>query len=320
MATIAHSDDQEEGVSITTALEVEKLETNLFRSKVLWKPARSRGVFGGQVISQACVAATNCAEAGHDLHSLHCYFLKSASPEVPIVYQVERLRTGRSYISASVKAVQNGHVVFMMLCSFQKPEPWQPTYQWPMPRVVPPDECMLIEDRYMLLAAKEGGSEKARSVYEDLAGERRKSVIAAKATELIEPAKDTEEIVYHYWMKAKTVPTPCSPSFQKCILGYISDLFFIGSGSRTLGLRPYTKGPQGHAMSTTLDHSVWFYDNNFDCSQWLLYVMTSPRAGSGRSSVRGQVYTEAGTLVAVTTQEGVVRAGIKGPEAPEAKL
>jgi acyl-CoA thioesterase II len=317
MASIAHSDDQEEHIHISTALEVEKLETNLFRSRILWKPFRSRGVFGGQVISQACVSATNCVEPGFNLHSLHCYFLKSASPEVPIVYQVERLRTGRSYVTSSVKAVQNGQVVFMMLCSFQKPEPWQPSYQWPMPKVLPPDQCVLIEDRYLQLAHKEGANEKQQKIFTDLANERRKSAIAVKTTELISlgQEKDGSEIIYYYWMKARSMPQPCEASFQKCILGYLSDLFFIGSGSRTLGLRPYTKGPQGVTMSTTLDHSICFYDDNFDCGNWLLYVMSSPRSQSGRSYVRGQLYNEGGKLVAVTTQEGVVRAGVRGPEA-----
>lgn len=70
---------------ISTALEIEKLENNLFRSRSLWKPARGRGVFGGyvvnayvvfansssrsrQVISQALVAATNCVDPAFGLH------------------------------------------------------------------------------------------------------------------------------------------------------------------------------------------------------------------------------------------------------------
>ena len=72
---------------------------------------------------------------------LQCYFLASASTATPIVYSVERLRNGKSYVTRSVKAVQNGHIIFIMLCSFQKPEPWQPAYQWTMPQVPPPEEC-----------------------------------------------------------------------------------------------------------------------------------------------------------------------------------
>ena len=72
---------------------------------------------------------------------LQCYFLASASSATPIVYGVERLRDGKSYVTRSVKAIQNGHIIFIMLCSFQKPEPWQPVHQWTMPQVPTPEQC-----------------------------------------------------------------------------------------------------------------------------------------------------------------------------------
>ncbi len=53
---------------ISEALEVEQLDVNLFRSKTLFLPARSRGVYGGQVISQALVSATNCVDPAYYLH------------------------------------------------------------------------------------------------------------------------------------------------------------------------------------------------------------------------------------------------------------
>ena len=65
--------DQAEHELISTSLEVEQLDTNLFRSKSLWVPVRARGVFGGQVISQAIVSATNCVDSAYGLHvSAHC--------------------------------------------------------------------------------------------------------------------------------------------------------------------------------------------------------------------------------------------------------
>lgn len=73
---------------------------------------------------------------------LQCYFLLSASPAIPILYHVDRVRDGRTYATRAVRAVQNGRTVFVMLCSFQKPELDQPTYQWAMPLNVPrPEDC-----------------------------------------------------------------------------------------------------------------------------------------------------------------------------------
>lgn len=60
--------NQVEHELISTSLEVEQLDTNLFRSKSLRVPPRARGVFGGQVISQAVVSATNCVDPVYGLH------------------------------------------------------------------------------------------------------------------------------------------------------------------------------------------------------------------------------------------------------------
>lgn len=62
--------NQLECVQVTDALEVEKLDVNLFRSPAqhLWVPIRARGVFGGQVISQALASATNCVDPLFSLH------------------------------------------------------------------------------------------------------------------------------------------------------------------------------------------------------------------------------------------------------------
>ncbi|KAJ3764256.1 hypothetical protein EV360DRAFT_91304 [Lentinula raphanica] len=266
--------DQAEHAQISTALEVEKLEVNLFRSKSLWVPVRARGVFGGQVISQALVSATNCVDPAF---GLHCYFLTSASPSTPIVYFVERLRQGKSYVACSVKAIQKGSLIFIMTCSFQKPEPWQPQKQWVMPDVPSPEQCQLEEEIYERYRREgyEGKplSEKANVYFADWASERRKSPIAIKSAKVHDVS--SEGIIrYMYWMKAKNIPEYEAP-FQKF--------------------------------------------DSFDCGDWLLYVMESPRAGSGRAIMHGQLYTRSGTLIAVTSQEGVVRANIRGPSTDDSK-
>ncbi|KAK0473236.1 thioesterase-like superfamily-domain-containing protein [Armillaria novae-zelandiae] len=310
-------DNQAEHEQISTALEVERLEVNLFRSKSLWMPTRARGVFGGQVISQALVSATNCVNPAYGLHSLHCYFLTSASPATPIVYYVERLRQGRSYISLCVKAVQNGSMIFILMCSFQKPEPWQPSHQWSMPDVPTPEECDLEEDHMLRDSNGDNITARIKHILKLYADERTRSPIAIKRAKEHEITVDGSTR-YMYWMKAKNIPQ-YEPHFQKCILAYLSDLYFISVAGRILGLRRYAKGPDSLAMSSTIDHAIYFYDDTVDCGDWLLYTMECPRASSGRCVMRGQIFTRGGTLVAVTTQEGVVRANIRGP-AEEVKV
>lgn len=95
--------------------------------------------------------------------------MTSASWVVPILYEIDRVRNGRTYVTRVVRAIQNGRVIFAMLCSFKKPEPWQPGHQSPMPSVRPPEECELDEDRLLRLAKQEDLDPRAKEVYKQLA-------------------------------------------------------------------------------------------------------------------------------------------------------
>lgn len=312
--------DQAEHSTISTSLEVERIDENLFRSVNLFMPMRSRGVFGGQVISQAIVSATKCVDPAFGLHSFHCYFLLSASPAVPIIYYVERLREGRSYSTRSVKAVQNGKTIFHLLCSFHVPEPWQPSYQWPMPDVPKLGDCELEEDLFKRRAVQDGMDKKLKEIFLTYAAERANGPIAVRrASWNMKESNGT--ITSTFWMQARTgrsEPIYGAP-YQKCILAYMSDLNFLAVASDTLKLRRLATGRNALAMSSTLDHSIWYYDDRFCCEDGLLYVVTCPRARDGRGVVHGRLYSQSGALVAVSCQEGVVRADRRGPE-PQVKL
>ena len=105
---------------------------------------------------------------------IKCYFLGSGLPDIPIIYHVELLSAGRSYASINIKAIQNGQTICVMICSFQVPEPWQPTRQWPFPKGVPsPEECELQEDLYNRLAETEEYIQKGVSkIFKDYANVR----------------------------------------------------------------------------------------------------------------------------------------------------
>ncbi|KAI0651598.1 thioesterase-like superfamily-domain-containing protein [Trametes meyenii] len=302
---------------ISSALEVEQLDVNLYRSKTLYLPPWARGVFGGQVISQALVSANNCVDPAFSLHSLHCYFLLSASAAVPILYNVDRVRDGRSYATRAVRAVQRGRTIFLMVCSFQRPEPRQPTYQLPMPPDVPlPDACEGIEVIYERLF-KDTTDAKVKDFCLTALEERRRSPIDVK----LAGVRVTEDGIptWLYWHKARNTPVRYDAAFQKCILSYISDSQFISAGRRTLAhVNQGGKGPTKVVMQTSLDHNISFYDDDFDCGDWLLYVIVSEAAASGRASVHGRMYTPTGKLVAVCNQEGVVRVDDREASGPVA--
>src|SRR5213079_743094 len=100
-------------------LDLEPLERNLFRGRspqVGWQR-----VFGGQVIGQALVAAARTVE-NRSAHSLHAYFMRPGDPEVPILYEVDRIRDGKSFTTRRVVAIQHGEAIFHLSASFHVAE------------------------------------------------------------------------------------------------------------------------------------------------------------------------------------------------------
>jgi len=102
-------------------LDLEDIEVNLFRGR---SPDENRQrVFGGQVAGQALVAAARTVEEpGRLVHYLHAYFLRPGDPQVPIVYDVDRIRDGRSYSTRRVVAIQHGRAIFNLQASFHDHE------------------------------------------------------------------------------------------------------------------------------------------------------------------------------------------------------
>ena len=116
-------------------LDLEQIDVNIFRGR---SPQENlQRVFGGQVAGQALVAAGRTTDGQRPVHSLHAYFLRPGVPGVPIVYQVERVRDGRSFTTRRVIAVQQGRTIFNLTASFHHSEPgFEP--QLPMPAVPEP--------------------------------------------------------------------------------------------------------------------------------------------------------------------------------------
>lgn len=66
----------------------------------------------------------------------------AGDPKVPVLYQVERTRTGTSFSVRSVKAVQHGKPIFICQASFQQAQASPVQHQCTMPAVPPPEELL----------------------------------------------------------------------------------------------------------------------------------------------------------------------------------
>lgn len=151
------------------------------------------------------------------LSPAQCYFLLSASDAVPLLFYVEILRQGRTYATLSVKAVQNGRVVFTLLCSFKVPEPGAREFALPMPRVPPPEQCVNEEQYYERLLAGTTLSALQRQHVETTLGDRRRSPIDIALAGVLPYTRGVAPdgtVQRMFWMRAKAIPK-LEVSFQK---------------------------------------------------------------------------------------------------------
>jgi len=275
---------------LLSILDLEPLEHNLFRGvspETGWQR-----VFGGQVIGQALVAAARTVE-GRTAHSLHAYFMRPGDPKVPILYEVEPLRDGRSFTTRRVTAIQHGKAIFSMEASFQIEEAGL-DHQIDMPAVPPPEELPSESDITSLYL--EGAPEPVRRYWE------RERPIELRPVDLrhylggeaLEPSQ-------HVWIRA-TGPLPDDAEIHRCVLAYASDMTLLDTALFPHGRIVFDPDLQ----AASLDHAMWFH-RPFRADDWLLYTADSPSASGARGFNRGSLFSRDGKLVASVAQEGLIR-------------
>lgn len=276
--------------TLLSILDLEQLEHNLYRGlspQVGWQR-----VYGGQVIGQALVAAWRTVE-DRPVHSLHGYFLRPGDPSVPIVYEVDRIRDGRSFTTRRVVAIQHGRAIFSMSASFQVVEPGL-SHQIDMPDVPAPEE--LPGEEELRASFLENAPENIRRYW------LRERPIELRPVNLEHYLSDRKFDPRQYvWVRA-TGPLPDRQDIHDCVLAYASDMTILDTALFAHGRSVFS--PELQVAS--LDHAMWFH-RPFRADDWLLYAQDSPNASGARGFSRGSLYTRDGTLVASVTQEGLVR-------------
>ncbi len=274
-------------------MDLEELEVNIFRGR---SPQEDRQrVFGGQVLGQALVAATRTIdEEGRIAHSMHGYFLRPGDPNIPILYDVDRIRDGKSFTTRRVVAIQHGRAIFNMSVSFHREEPGL-EHQIEMPDTPGPEDVPSFEERL---------EEHLRAHPEPSADEwsKRGRPIEQRFVDHDGLMASREKLPpqHRVWLRA-TDALPDDLGLHQCVLAYASDLTLLDTAILPHGI---SFGPELQAAS--LDHAMWFH-HRFRVDEWLLFVQDSPASAGARGFNRGSVYTRDGKLVASTTQEGLIR-------------
>ncbi|MFI1978898.1 acyl-CoA thioesterase [Streptomyces wedmorensis] len=280
----AHSRD------FVALLGVERLERDLFRGRCHdGMPSRA---FGGQVAAQALAAAGQTVPEDRIAHSLHGHFLRPGDTARPLVYTVERVRDGSSYLSRRVTAVQGGELVFTLTASFKRPESADDR-QPAMPRTpAPPD----LPDMYETWA-RNNPADFARAEFCRVLDMR----YVPGPPEPTTPGLTEQKL----WIRASE-RLPDDPGLHACALAYASDLFLAPAAALSHQLPRMLRDEPSSVFLTSLDHSVW-YHRPFRADEWMLFAQRSPTSVDGRGLAFADVWSIDGSLIAHVVQETVVR-------------
>ena len=268
-------------------LDLEAIDSQRFTTRNHQESFR-KTIFGGQVLAQALMAAGRTVR-NRPVHSLHAYFLRAGSVESPVEYWVENLRDGNSVSSRSVRAVQEGELIFTMQASFHKVEEGFYHQAFTPTNVIAPD---LVRARHI----DEGNS---------LAREFKHLGVAPidfvpYSRDVFDPQVSTAQTA-QFWVRCNE-NLPNDPLFHYCALAFASDLGLLATA-----LMPHpTSLFHGEVYPASMDHSIWFHRQP-TFNDWHHYVTESPWAGNGRGFCRGALYDQQQRIVASVCQEGMIR-------------
>jgi acyl-CoA thioesterase-2 len=273
-------------------LDLEPLEVDLYRG---FSPHEERlRVFGGQVAAQSLVAAGRTVADGRGVerpvHSLHAYFLRPGDPKIPILYQVDRIRDGRSFTTRRVAAIQRGEAIFHLSASFHVPEDGV-SHQEQMPNVPDPETLPTWAE--------------AMAPYADVLGEHLHRPRPIDVRHIGEPIRTTPAAgtprppTHRMWLRADG-RVPADPLLHTCLVAYASDMTLLDTVMLPHGLI-WKEGVQ-----VSLDHAMWFH-RPFRADEWLLYDQRSPTASGALGLATGTLFTREGALAVSVVQEGLLR-------------
>ncbi|HCB03564.1 MAG TPA: acyl-CoA thioesterase II [Nocardioides sp.] len=269
-------------------LDLETLDDDLFRGGQ--PPSARPRVYGGQVAAQALVAGTRSVDPEFVPHSFHSYFLLPGDYSVPIIFDVQRIRDGRSFLTRRVTARQHGRPIYHQTINFQRPEVGF-EHQDVMPDVPGPEAGLDL-----LELMRGGGHTEAEELGKEWASIEVRFLGNSQHGLPPDPRHPSRA---QMWVRFRE-GLPDDPMTHLAAFTYASDISLLGASLAVHEIDP------AMAKMASLDHTLWFHQP-FRADEWWLYDQWSPAAHGGRGLAFGHVYTTDGTLVATAAQEGVIR-------------
>jgi acyl-CoA thioesterase-2 len=232
-------------------------------------------IYGGQAIAQALRAAGHTTAEGQVPHSLHAYFIREGDESAPVLYEVERIRDGRSFSTRQVVGYQAGGAISTLIASFHRPEATEDVQLSSIPADAPGPADVVAEPT-------------------DLYFETR-------------PTRTAEGPARYAWMRA-IQDLGEDPHLHACALAYLSDEHLLGAA-----LTGHSRaGSWDSLMTASLDHALWFH-RPFRVDDWVLFDLRGHGSADARAFATALVFDAAGHQIATVAQEGLGRVRRTGP-------
>lgn len=272
-------------------LTLEKLEENIYRG--MSRNLVGKRVFGGQVLGQALRAASYTTD--RSAHSLHAYFLYGGDINAPIIYEVDRLRDGKSFVSRQVRAIQHGRVIFSAMVSFANPEEGL-NYQHQEPEYPEPET--LKSENELKQGILNFVPENVRASF------MRERHVEIRPIDPVNPFQPQPEAPYnaHYIRTHDRIPKQLDDiALHQAIVAFYSDFTLMTTALRPHGLSYISPSLQ----CASIDHAIYFH-RPLRADEWMLYDMEATVSAASRGLNFGRMWQN-GQLVCSTVQEGLIR-------------
>ncbi|KAK6465306.1 thioesterase-like superfamily-domain-containing protein [Scheffersomyces coipomensis] len=307
---------------------------NKFRSKrPLTKPVpQARGAYGGNVAAQAVIVALRTSPPDFKPHCLHSYFVKPVSSSELMDWEVDIISKGKNFCNRSVKGFQNGEIKYIANISLtrknsnkiaqakyddfvkrqeekgddedededgeiiQKPFGFQtPYHPWFNNRNL--DEIEVDPRGYEVL------------VYHKIIPELLDLKLTPEEEKV--PVAQRRLAFYAKWgienEQGYNQPlTNVNQDYQYAGLAVLSDTLFLTRLARVMRLEDVDLENMVHYFSVSLDHVVYFHDDDFDVTKWMGVTFKAARFANKRVVMEGELYNDKGVHVATFVQEGLV--------------
>ncbi|KAI5951863.1 hypothetical protein KGF54_004938 [Candida jiufengensis] len=272
-------------VDIVSELDVIKISDNEYRSVApLRKPGpRVRGVYGGALCAQSLVvAAARFPNSSFKPNSIHTFFAKKGLPDVLVTWKVQDISIGKSFANISLQAIQNEEIVFTANVSLTS-------------KNTDADDLKLTNKPFSFQSSRQ--SELEHYNVDNLKGYDVANVhLSVRDFDEYE-SKDVYSYIIKYGLYKKEEVLPIPEKFKYAALAWITDWMSLDYAFRTKGHRVKIN------FNVSLDHIVYFHDDDFDATQWTGICLRAPILSHNRCLIICELFNESGKHVASVVQE-----------------